>query len=230
VNYTWRVGRRLTLSVLLFGLAVWAFGGLLEEVLDDESLVRWDKLINGWIHAHTTPAGLAIFNAITTLGSVGAWLVVAVVAVWLWRRGDRLLLNAWLWTNLGGLAIQLLLKALIHRTRPEYAAAYLHGQSYSFPSGHAMQSTITYFLLVVVMSQADERWREWRRPLYAVATVLVLLIGVSRVYLSVHYPSDVVGGFAAGAAWLTAALALLDLARGRAARTPPLSVDSQTLT
>jgi undecaprenyl-diphosphatase len=78
-----------------------------------------------------------------------------------------------------------------------------------------MTATICYFMLVVVGSKADQRWREHRRVLYAVATVLVLLIGVSRLYLGVHYPSDVVSGFAAGIAWLAASITLLGLANGR---------------
>ena len=130
----------------------------------------------------------------------------------------HLLLSVWLGTNLGGLLVQMALKTLIHRARPQYAAAYLHGHSYSFPSGHAMQSTIAYVMVVVVGSLASERWRAHRPLLLAGAVALVLLIGFSRVYLGVHYPSDVVGGFAAGTAWLLASTILLGLLGDRRAQ------------
>ncbi|MDB4882148.1 MAG: phosphoesterase PA-phosphatase related protein [Gemmatimonadetes bacterium] len=214
------VGLRLTLSVLSLGLAVWLFSGLLEEVLDNASLVRWDLLVNEWFHQHATAAGLAAFNVITLLGSVGAWVIVAIAAVWLWRGRHTLLLSAWLGTNVGGLVLQWTLKTFVHRARPQYAAAYLYGHSYSFPSGHAMQVTITCFMLVFIGSAASPRWREHRGALFACAATLVLLVGFSRLYLGVHYPSDVVGGFAAGAAWLSASLILLRLADGRPNHAP----------
>ena len=99
------VGLRLGITVLALVLSVWAFGGLLEEVLDDATLVHWDRVAHVWVHAHASAAGLAFFNAITTLGSVGVWVVVVVAALWLWRSGHRLLLSVWLGTNVGGLLV-----------------------------------------------------------------------------------------------------------------------------
>lgn len=212
------VGLRLGLAVLALVLSVWAFGGLLEEVLDDATLVHWDRVAHVWMHAHSTAAGLAFFNAITTLGSVGVWVVVLVAALWLWRSGHRLLLSVWLGTNVGGLLVQFALKTFVHRARPQYAAAYLHGHSYSFPSGHAMQSSVAYVMLVFVGSVASDAWRARRSLLLGIATALALLIGVSRVYLGVHYPSDVAGGFAAAAAWVMASLIVLGLLDDREAR------------
>lgn len=212
------VGLRLGLAVLALVLSVWAFGGLLEEVLDDATLVHWDRVAHVWIHAHASAAGLAFFNAITTLGSVGVWVVVLVAGFWLWRSGHRLLLSVWLGTNVGGLLVQLALKTFVHRARPQYAAAYLHGHSYSFPSGHAMQSSVAYVMLVFVGSVASDGWRARRSLLLGIATALALLIGFSRVYLGVHYPSDVVGGFAAATAWLIASMIVLGLLDDREAR------------
>ena len=221
------LGLRLTLSMVSLGLTVWLFSGLLEEVLDNDSLVRWDRLANGWFHQHATATGLAVFNAITLLGSIGAWLMIACAAIWLWRGHHRLLLTAWLGTNLGGLLLQYILKTSVHRARPEYAAAYLHGHSYSFPSGHSMQSTIAYGMLVFVGSAASERWRAHRTALFVGAALLVALIGFSRLYLGVHYPSDVIGGFAAGSAWLSLTLIVLGLVDARHVH-PRHAVDTST--
>jgi undecaprenyl-diphosphatase len=212
------VGLRLTASVLALMLVVWGFSGLLEEVLDNDTLVRWDRIAHAWFHDRASRAGLLTFDGITTLGSIGVWVLVALVALWLWRSRHHLLLSVWLGSNLGGLVLQMALKTLIHRTRPQYAASYLHGHSYSFPSGHAMQSTIAYVMVVVVGSLASERWRTHRALLLAGAIALVLVIGFSRVYLGVHYPSDVIGGFAAGTAWLLASTILLGLLDDRRSR------------
>jgi undecaprenyl-diphosphatase len=212
------VGLRLGLTVHAHVLSVWAFGGLLEEVLDDATLVHWDRVAHVWVHAHASAAGLAFFNAITILGSVGVWVVVLVAALWLWRSGHRLLLSVWLGTNVGGLLVQLALKTFVHRARPQYAAAYLHGHSYSFPSGHAMQSSVAYVMLVLVGSVASDGWRARRALLLGVAIGLAILIGISRVYLGVHYPSDVVGGFAAATAWIIASSIVLRLLDDREAR------------
>ena len=213
------LGLRLTVNVILFGLAVWAFGGLIEEVLDNEALVRWDVRVNLWMRAHTTVTGLRVFEAITRVGSPGVWVVTALAAAWLLWRRERFLFWAWVASNLGGGLLQLLLKALVHRNRPQYAAAYLHGQSYSFPSGHTMSATICWSLLVVCAGLSLGWHRERRARLYVASTALILAIGFSRIYLGVHYPSDVLGGLVIGTAWvLLCTTAIRIVQSGEAAR------------
>lgn len=207
------VGLRLTINVALFLVALWAFGSLLDAVLDNDTLVRWDLAVNGYFHSHATPLGLAIFDKVTLLGSVGVWTIVPVVAIWLWRRGETVLLVGWLGTQLGGEVLQYALKTSVHRTRPQYAAQFLHGRSYSFPSGHTMGSTICYPLLMVVLT-AMLHWKPARRiSMHVLAAVIIAAVGFSRLYLGVHYPSDVMGGLAAGLAWLTACLIGINWAR-----------------
>jgi undecaprenyl-diphosphatase len=200
-----QVGIGLTISAVVFALAVWALSGLLDAVLDNEWLVRVDRLIESSFHQHASAPGLALFDRVTQLGSPGAIAVVVIgVALYLWRVKASFLLWAWIGTNAGGAIVEYVLKATVHRSRPQYAAAYLHGHSYSFPSGHTMGSTICYFLLAYLISDHPRVTRAARRLVWAGAVILVGMIGFSRVYLGVHYPSDVLGGITAGLAWLAA--------------------------
>jgi undecaprenyl-diphosphatase len=209
------LGLRLTVNLVLFAGAIWLFGGLLDAVLDNATLVAWDHAVNGWFHVRANPVALHTFAVLTMIGTPGAWIVVAAVALWLAVRRDWLLFWAWVTINLGGGVVQYALKVSVHRRRPLDAAAFLHDRSYSFPSGHTMDATITYTLLAFVVATVFELPAHRRAPLYVAAAALVVLVGFSRIYLGVHYPSDVFGGFAAGVAWLTAGLATLHVVRTR---------------
>jgi undecaprenyl-diphosphatase len=197
-----QLGLGLTASFVIFALAVWALSGLLDAVLDNETLVRIDFSVASWFHAHATATGLAIFNAITQLGSPVVVVIVIVVALYLWRRREMLLLWNWLGANLGGKALQYVLKNTVHRSRPQYGATYLNGHSYSFPSGHTMSATVCYLLLAyLIASRVNARSRR-RWLAFGIAAAIVVAVGLSRLYLGVHYPSDVLGGVAASVAWL----------------------------
>jgi undecaprenyl-diphosphatase len=197
-----QLGIGLTAAVIVCALAIWAFGGLVDAILDNDAVVRWDAIVEGWFHTHATPTGLAVFGIVTQFGSPGVAVIVTVVAIFLWRRRVFLLLWTWLGAILGGLLIEHLLKTTVHRSRPQYAAAYLHGQSYSFPSGHTMASTICYLLLAFLISSHPSTRPSVRRGAWIVAAGIITAVGFSRLYLGVHYPSDVLGGLLAGLGWL----------------------------
>jgi len=195
-------GIGLTMSVVVLALAIWALSGLLDAVLDNDMLVRWDRSVEGWFHTHATPTGLRVFDAITQLGLPGTVVVVAIVALYLWRVRASLLLWIWLGANIGGAIIEYVLKMTVQRSRPQYAAVYLHGHSYSFPSGHTMASTICYLMLAFLVSIHPRVPPLARRGVWIVSWTIVAAVGFSRLYLAVHYPSDVLGGLAAGLGWL----------------------------
>src|SRR5436190_23546718 len=113
-----QLGLGLTISLVVFAVAVWVFSGLLEAVLDNETLVRIDGVVETWFHTHATAAGLAIFSAVTQLGSPAVDVVVVVVALYLWRRRETLRLWTWLGANLGGKVVEHILKITVHRSRP----------------------------------------------------------------------------------------------------------------
>lgn len=217
------LGLHLTVGLVVIALGLWAFGGLLEEVLDNATLVQMDLAAARWIHSTTTPAGARLFVAITNIGSPPMMAAIALIGVLVtFVARHRLLAAAWAAAAVGGAIVDYVLKTTIHRSRPEYAAAFLHGSSYSFPSGHAMGSIIGYGFLAYAIT-LTVRWAgSHRRIVLAAAVLMTLLIGISRVYLDVHYPSDVVGGWAAGLAWLAVCVTGYEFVTGRAAlRRPP---------
>lgn len=132
------LGLHVTVGLLVTVAGVALFSTILEELLESAPLVRWDAAQSVAMHARVTPPGLALFGAITHLGSPTVVSVLGVLAVlMLWRR-RRVLALACVAAWVGEALLNQSIKHLVHRTRPLYGAEYLHGQSFSFPSGHAM--------------------------------------------------------------------------------------------
>jgi membrane-associated phospholipid phosphatase len=193
-------------GVLVSVAALWAFVAIADEVPEKGAMVRWDIAIANWIERTSTETGEAIFSVVSWLGAPVLFvLVVGVVATFAIRR-DWLRAGGIAITASGGWLLNQLLKMIFHRGRPEYAAEFVHRASWSFPSGHAMSSTVCYgFLLYLLLERVTNVM--WRRMLMVGAALLVLTVSASRMYLGVHYLSDVVGGFLAGAVWLMACIA-----------------------
>jgi membrane-associated phospholipid phosphatase len=186
-------------GLVLAVACAWAFGAMADAVPEGGRLVRADTAIAIWVEKHGTETGESIFAKITLLGS--AFLVVASVVVAL------VLLVRRSWTQLVFLAIgcagvaplHMLLAAAFHRPRPSFASEFVSNGSFSFPSGHAMESMVVYGILGFL---TVERFPRSRSAVWIGWIGLVVLIGVSRIYLGVHYVSDIAAGFAAGFVWL----------------------------
>jgi len=208
------LGLHLTIGFLISLAGLWLFGGITEDVIHHDPLTQFDVTLLNWVHARATPAGYAIFNAISLLGSPVTMSVLALgVALLLAVRRQWILFGGWLAAFAGGGLLDEGLKLVIRRPRPPYAAAFLHHASWSFPSGHAMGSLIGYGMLAYVLVVL---WIHPRRTQISVvlgAALLIGAIGLSRLYLGVHYFSDVVGGYAAGLLWLSACISGLEVAR-----------------
>lgn len=218
------LGLHLTIGLLVSGVALWLFGGITEDVIHHDPLTQFDITLMQCFHAHTTPTGLIIFRTISLLGSplVMTCLGILVAAVLAVRR-LWFVFAGWVAAFGGAGVLDTLLKHIIRRPRPVYAADILHEASFSFPSGHAMGSLVGYGMLAYVVLVL---WvTDWRLRVFVVLTtcVLVLAIGISRLYLGVHYFSDVVGGYAAGILWLTTCITGVELARRQ--RQPYLRTD-----
>jgi undecaprenyl-diphosphatase len=215
------LGLHVTVGLAIAGLALWAFGALLEEVLDNDAVVRFDVATAAWVGAHITPFGLRVFAIITRLGDAPVIPLIAVVGgVVLWRQRRRLLLACWTSAFVGGVAFNKVVKILVHRGRPVLAVARPHFAEFSFPSGHTMAATIGYGMLAYVLVMYWRPRRVRRRFIALAAVGLAFLVGVSRVYLGAHFPTDVLGGFAAGAAWLAICVTGTRIARETPAVVP----------
>ena len=203
-------GRHPAASGLLIGAGCSClFAAIAAGVLTGGPLKRFDLWVADALHAY--PLGAPVLTeAVRVVGLPGSLVALALVgvavaaALLLQRRW--LALAAWLAAVLGGEALNLLLKELFARPRPRFERPLVVEASHSFPSGQAMESLVVYgmlaYLAVLILRGSG------KHVVFVVgAAVLVVLIGFGRVYLGAHYLSDVVGGFAAGGAWLGAVVA-----------------------
>ncbi len=204
------LGLHLTIALVVALAAIWSFSALLDAVLDNATLVRLDVAAVNALHARATPSGLAFFNAISNAGSPRAMTILAIggaIAILMAHR--RTVLITWIAAFAGSPIIENVIKRAVHRSRPPYGARYLINHSYSFPSGHSMASFIGIGMLLYVLSVSWHPPRAVRVAVFVLGATFVVLVGFSRVYLGVHYPSDVLGGFAAAAAWMAVCLSAM---------------------
>lgn len=198
---------RLLLPILGLGLATWGFLEIAGEVMAG-NLRAVDQFILQRLRAGEhgqTPIGPVWFQEamrdITALGGP-AVLALTVGAVWGYLVMARQFAMSWLalGSALGGLLVASGLKLFFSQSRPDVAFHATVASGYSFPSGHTMMSAIVYLTLAALLARLVPRTR---LRLYVMATAALLsgLVGVSRVYLGVHWASDVAAGWAAGAAW-----------------------------
>lgn len=194
-------------TFLVFSIPLFLFLKLAEEVFvkGDASYLDWYLL--GYLHSFSNPPLDKAMLFFTFLGSVKFYFVVFPVT---------LALLAWLrrWWELGGMSFSFagalllnnLLKIGFHRVRPNLY--FIKETGYSFPSGHAMISFVFYGALIYFAFRHTPSWK-WRGTLAAFAVFLILAIGASRIYLGVHYPSDVLGSYLAGFCWLVISIIMI---------------------
>jgi undecaprenyl-diphosphatase len=205
------VGRLVILGLVLALLSVAAFGLITQQVLGGGYLVPLDQRFDQELPQDLKTAPLTdFFTRVTDLGDEQTMIVLGIgVSLGLLAMGRWRLTLAVLLTALVGVKLNLVFKNVFHVARPPLA----HKGTYGFPSGHAMGSFIVYGLLAYLLS-LDLLRRRWDRALVTAAlAALVLLIGFSRMYLHAHYFSQVLGGFAAGAAWLALCLTAIEACR-----------------
>ena len=183
-----------------------------------------DSSVLEWLHRHASPNGMAVCIAISRIGSPLAMTLLAIAgALLLATLEEWVVLGGWIAAFGGASVLVPWLKVVVHRPRPPYAAAIIQHPTWSFPSGHAMGSLVGFGMLAYVLVRFANGTRRARLVAWGGATLIILLIGASRMYLGVHYLSDVVGGYAVGAAWLAMCIWGVEIADRRQIPSPELN-------
>lgn len=193
------------------------FAWLAKGVFADRFVAIDDGVII-WLHGYWGPAADNVMLFFTTIGE--AWVLgslIAVAAYALIRYGRWIDAAGLVLAGLGAGLLNLLLKDLFERARPDLFDGPIHLTSYSFPSGHAMGSIAVYGMLAFVGARLTNQIL-LRYTVVLVAALMVCLIGLSRIYFGVHYPTDVIGGYLAGAIWLAITILMVLAAEDHAER------------
>jgi membrane-associated phospholipid phosphatase len=189
-------------ALLIAATALFVFGWLAEETLEGDTR-QFDAFVRSAVHQLATPGLTRLMQVFSFLGSVAALTAMCLVVIcvsFYFRHARTAALLAI--TMLGAAALDVALKHAFHRPRP-VAFFGATPSSYSFPSGHALGSLCFYGILAAILT-AHVRGRGAKICIWMAAVLLVGMIGFSRIYLGVHYPSDVIAGYCAGAVWVGA--------------------------
>ncbi len=205
-------GLGFTLAFAAIVAFVWGFVGVMDAISEQDDLYRFDGVAHDAIYSFfgSNPAlGTTVtwFGNNTTLIALVVLVALGLVVARRYWAAFRVVFAS----GVGGLVV-LGLKALFHRDRPLDQVVPAHG--YSFPSGHAFGSTVFYGMMAYLV------WRYTKNAWARAAALLLgplafLAVGLSRVYLNVHFLTDVVAGWLAGGAWLVASLLLVDVVETR---------------
>lgn len=210
------LGLHLTIGVLVALAALWLFGAVTEDVIHHDPLTRLDLRVAGWFRAHATPAGDRVGVFLATVASpLGMAVLGVLVAAILIRKREWIMLAGWGAAYAGAGVFAWLIKVIVRRPRPVGAEKFLHSYTWSFPSGHSLGSFVGYGMLAYVLVRLWAPARRHRTLVATFAAFLIVAVGLSRLYLVVHFFSDVVAGFAVGLVWLTACVSGVEIARGQ---------------
>jgi membrane-associated phospholipid phosphatase len=192
------------ISVVILSVYTFIFERFADELIEAE-LYHFDQTIIDWIQSFVKPQLTSIMKIFTFLGSPLALFLLLIISassmVWQKKRWEAFFLVIGI---AGGGVFNLLLKWIFHRQRPTLHRL-IEETGYSFPSGHSMGSFIFYGMLCMLLFMFLKS--RTAKVIIIMSTVLIIvMIGLSRIYLGVHYPSDVLAGYAAGGVWLTICL------------------------
>lgn len=195
------LGLHFTCGAALLLLAAWLFGEVAEEVVEGDTQ-HVDSAVSRWFEANHIGWVTRFMFFITEWHSAPGILAMTGLLAWaLWRRRERYWLLALALVVPGGMGLNVALKHTFQRARPAFENPVLELSTYSFPSGHTAGATLLYGFLVAYLLLRLQGWRE-RLLVLAGAALMVGLVGVSRVYLGAHYPTDIVAAMCSGLAWL----------------------------
>jgi membrane-associated phospholipid phosphatase len=187
----------MIVALVLFWVPVIVFSKLAGEIIEKEP-IAFDNTILLWIYSHATPFYNRVFLIITTIGNLSVIVPITLLIVGglLYKEQSK---KAFIvFTSVAGaICANIILKLLFQRERPDLWHSIITETTYSFPSGHALISTALILSIVAITWRTRARW-----PVLVVGSIFIALIGISRLYLGVHYPSDVIAGWSIGIVWV----------------------------
>ena len=208
------LGVHLTVGIVTLLIAMFVFALIAEGVFRAHGLVALDWQVSNWFYVHSSPACTVFFLLITHLHSTFGVLALTVFFTFFAAKK-----GAWDWvlcvslsTPLG-LLLNELLKNIFQRARPSFEHPILTLNTYSFPSGHTAAATVLYGMAAAYVVSTCNGWRQVLGV--CLAAVMVVLVGLSRIYLGVHYLSDVAAAIASSTGLLAVALTLVAIWRKR---------------
>lgn len=201
------MGLKFELSIAFIVCLVSLIGfGFMAFLVSGHKIIQFDSIVISFIQGLESPMLTAVMKFFTFIGSTSSIVVLSLLVLFflykvLKHRSELILFIAVL---LGSNILFLSLKLLFHRARPDFHRLIEVG-GYSFPSGHATNAFALYGLLAFLL------WRhipvKWGRTiLILISITMIIAIGLSRIYLGVHYPTDVISGYLAGGFWLAIAI------------------------
>ncbi len=218
----------ITVGMVVAVVAVAVFAGIAEAV--EEGLTQsFDERVLQWFSNHRTPFLDEAMLEITTLGAGLVLVMIVVIAsVFLWQTQHKWSAYLLLLATAGGKLINTLLKIFYERPRPSIVESLTAVHSASFPSGHAMSSMVVYGSVAYLVGRL-EPGRHLKYTTWIVAAIVIAAIGISRMYLGVHYLSDVLAGFIGGLAWIAFLVATIRALQFFAERRPEIHSEEHDL-
>lgn len=221
------LGIFLIAGLLVAAAGVGAFVSLASHV-ESGKTQAFDEAVIRWMGAHHTNALDAIMLEVTALGTgTVVLMIVAVAALFLMLTSHKYSAILLLASTGGGIVLNGLLKLGFNRPRPQIFLPEVHTVSSSFPSGHAMSAAIVYSTVAYLAARLHRR-RLARWLVMTAAFFVIAAISISRLYLGVHYPSDVVAGLAIGLAWAGFCMATLEAIQKFGTRRDPRILRDET--
>ena len=209
------LGLHLTVGLLLSAICVWIFGKITDDVVEGEPLVSIDQ----WVLNHVLYfRNSSLTEIMLFFTQFGEWITIAIasIAIVIFLIVKKLYgaIIGYVIAVIGGGALDYILKRAIHRTRPIGDTTLIDVGGFSFPSGHAMLSMVFYGMVSYFIIRQIRQWK-FRLLVVVAMGFVIFLIGFTRIYLQVHYLSDVIAGFAGGLFWLTICVTGLEIYRKR---------------
>ncbi len=213
INWLLELQRRypaiyIAITLSISALMLFAFSQLVWHTIFRDSMDIFDNIVIWLVQYFANPLLNQAMILLTNLGYGNTFTAMVLLSL-----GVLAFFRRWLELQIlviclmGSAVLNTMLKLIFQRARPE-AIHLVEAWGYSFPSGHAMVSLCFYGMIAFLISRNIHSWRG-RIAVGAIAVLLISGIGISRIYLGVHYPSDVIAGYAAGATWLAFSISLL---------------------